>query len=411
MFRGFVGEGVKMTRFRRTALWAFVSCLAVVKWVAVPPLAHAIGGTEGTFEYAIDAPWRMEPTVLTGGGLAYSAIPIQISIHDAHEVGRDRQGISNASNIALGRVCKVVVRERRATDAPGAPPTGPTTTVPFSGLDEVEYTQGRWPAPGDANQANPPYGLCRAWAGQDCAAFDRVTGSSEWHASLDYRPSQVSPGTTVSLQVEVHLTKNPTSSCATAPASARVKLVNELGVYNAPAPLPRFGPEWAYGDLHYHSQGTDNEGESAYNYRGVLRAMGALGIDFAFATEHASNSRQIIDVDAKADLSGIEIPPAETRLGLRDMSHARFGFLHGVLNGAGGANGQAALLTGLAGGPAATPQIFLGGEVDLIPELAPGTQYGDILPWGNGQEWSTQNLCVGPLRLGPLAITCATFGV
>jgi hypothetical protein len=47
-------------------------------------------------------------------------------------------------------------------------------------------------------------------------------------------------------------------------------------VHLGETPLPRFDNRWLYGDLHYHSQGTDNEGEAAYNYRGVLRAMGAL---------------------------------------------------------------------------------------------------------------------------------------
>ena len=63
-------------------------------------------------------------------------------------------------------------------------------------------------------------------------------------------------------------------------------------------PAPRFRDDrWAYGDLHFHGQGTDNEGESGYNYRGVIRAMGAMGLDFVLATEHASDSDQILDVD------------------------------------------------------------------------------------------------------------------
>ena len=344
------------------------------------------------------------------GGLTYGAIPIQISIHDANNVGRDREG-TDLHEIRLGKVCKVVVRERGPSDGPGDPPSGPTSTIPFVKLDEVEYTRGRWPAPQDAQNA-PEHALCRAWAGENCTGFDRVGGSSEWHASFDYSPSQTAPSMSVSLQIEIHLTKDPLSSCELVLDSNHIRMVNELSVYYAPAPLPRFGSGWLYGDLHYHSQGTDNEGESAYNYRGVIRAMGAMGLDFAFATEHASNSKQIVDVDAKlGDIFDLEFPPEEIRAGLRDMSKVRFGVLHGLLHGAGGADLEAPLLTGLAGQPTA-PQIFLGGEVDLIPELAPGTEYGDSIPWGNHQEWSTENLCVGNLLDlgGPFTIDCESLG-
>ena len=54
--------------------------------------------------------------------------------------------------------------------------------------------------------------------------------------------------------------------------------------------MPRFNDaRWAYGDLHFHGQGTDNEGEDGYSYRSVIRAMGAMGIDFVLASEHASD--------------------------------------------------------------------------------------------------------------------------
>jgi hypothetical protein len=399
---------------RRVALAAGVGVLAASSGLLLPSLAHAIAGIEGTFEYAIDAPWRIEPRVLPSGALAYGAIPIQISIHDANNVGHDREGVSDPHTLALGRVCKVVVRERGSADAPGEPPRGKATSLLFSRLEEVEYTRGRWPAPGEPYPAVPEHALCRAWKGEDCTGFDRVGGSSEWHASFGYQPASVKPATAVSLQVEVHLTKDPLSSCEIVPDYNHIRLVNELRVYFAPAPLPRFGGGWLYGDLHYHSQGTDNEGESAYNYRGVIRAMGAMGMDFAFATEHASNSQQVIDVDAKlGDIFHLEFPPSETRAGLRDMSRGRFRFLQGVLHGPGGANVEAPLLTGLAGRRRAAPQVFLGGEVDLIPELAPGTAYGDLIPWGNGQEWSTENLCFGNLLDlgGPLTIGCEDFGV
>jgi hypothetical protein len=401
------------THFRQAAFWVVVSSLSALGWLADPPLAHAIPGIEGKFEYAIDAPWRLEPT-FTKGGLAYGAIPVQISIHDAHvltaDYGADRAGVSNPEDVALGRVCRVVVRERAETDGPGDVPSGPVKTFHVKDLDEIETTRGYWRAPVEPDPDVPPHhGLCRGWAGQDCSPFDKVRGSSEWHASLSYRPSVQKPATYVSLQVEVHLTKDPVSSCDIIPDYDHVKLVNELRVYHAPAPLPRFGSNWIYGDLHYHAQGTDNDAESAYNYRGVIRAMGAMGIDFTFATDHASNSQQIRDADVDIDIGSIEVDVRWR--GLRDISEPRFKFLHGLLHGPGGANIQAPLLAGVAGGPPAAPQVFLGGEVDLIPEYAPGTKYGDLIPWGNGQEWSTKNLCFGTVNLGLTSVSCESLGI
>jgi len=399
-----VTRGHARTRARRLGLAAGIAAVAM-PWLLPPRIVHAITGIEGTFEYAIDAPWRIEPIVLAGGGLSYGAIPIQISIHDANNVGMDVRGIQTDGLVALGRVCRAVVRERRPGDAPGQPPSGPSTVVRLGDLDEIEYTRGRWRAPAEGPAENPPHALCRGWAGEDCSGFDVVRGTSEWHATFAYTPEEARPSTSVFLQVEVHLTKDPQGSCEIIPDYDHIRLVNELRVHLAPAPLPRFGNGWLYGDLHYHGQGTDNEGESAYNYRGVIRALGALGMDFAFAAEHASNSLQIADTDVATifDL----FSPFERRVGLRDMSRARFRFLHGVLNEPGGANRQAALLSGLARPPVRGPQVFLGGEVDLIPEVPPGTVYGDVLPWGNAQEWSTENLCFGSI----FGFDCQELGV
>ena len=51
-------------------------------------------GIEGTFEYAIDAPWRLEPVGFPGSW-DHGAIPITISVHDANMVNAD----SNYSSI------------------------------------------------------------------------------------------------------------------------------------------------------------------------------------------------------------------------------------------------------------------------------------------------------------------------
>src|SRR5262245_241019 len=44
---------------------------------------EAINGLEGTFEFACDAPWRIEPQKQANGSVQYGAIPIQVTIHDA----------------------------------------------------------------------------------------------------------------------------------------------------------------------------------------------------------------------------------------------------------------------------------------------------------------------------------------
>ena len=404
-----------MARFRWIRGAAiFIAMLAMLDSRPFAPPVHAIAGIEGTFEYAIDAPWRIEPAAIRNGSPIYGPIPIQISIHDAIFVGRDPDYVRDLTDLSLGRVCSIEVRERAPGDPPGAPPTGASRLYHLSDLQEVEYTRGLWPRPGDPTI--PEHALCKAWSGQDCTGFDRVSGSLEWHGLLSHLPVGAQPGTILSLQVEVRVAKDPSSSCEIIPADNLVRLTNETSVYVAPLALPRFGAGWLYGDLHYHSQGTDNEGESAYNYRGVLRAMSALGMDFAFANEHASNSEQIVDVDVTIGvLDGIDIFQAHH--GVRDMSHTRYRFLHDLLNLGGGANADAAIVTSAGDAePAArlrpVPQIFLGGEVDLIPELPPGTQFRDLVPWGNGQLWDTDNLCVGTLvDLGPLVISCDSLNI
>jgi hypothetical protein len=403
----------------RTAAFVFVFLLLAAA-LAAPP-ARAIVGVEGTMEYAIDAPWRIEPAAVVGGAPVYDAIPITISIHDANLLGVDRDYLGDDATehaLRLGRVCSVIVRQRAGGDAPGDDPSGPAAEFPAAALEEMEHTFGRWPAPGDADQSDPPHELCRAWAGEDCGPVARVGGTSDWFGSLRYAPVGAVPGSTLSLQVEVRVARDPLSDCAGLPDGEAVRLINEMSIFLAPEGLPRFGPDWLYGDLHYHSQGTDNEGESGHSYRGVLRAMGPMGLDFAFTTEHASNSPQIVDVDAEfGDIFDIEFPPDETRRGLRDMSAARFGFLDDLLHLDGGADLEAARITRAGASEPATrlrpvPQLFLGGEVDLIPELPPGTHFGDSIPWGNGQSWNTDNLCFGNIDiLGIFDINCGTLGI
>ena len=102
-------------------------------------------------------------------------------------------------------------------------------------------------------------------------------------------------------------------------------------------------------------------------YRGVIRAMGALGLDFEFAPEHASNSRQIIGAEVDASWCGVD--GNVNKDALQDMSVERFRFLNDVLHGARGVNRTVALAGPKGRLPQGylsnrvIPQIFLGGEV------------------------------------------------
>ena len=193
------------------------------------------------------------------------------------------------------------------------------------------------------------------------------------------------------------VTKDPTTVCnAAAKPADLITLENHVTVHFGEEPLPRFDNRWLQGDLHYHAQGTDNEGESGYNYRGVARAMGALGVDFVLAAEHASNSRQIMDADV--DREGCNIRGTSSSNGLRDMSPERFRFLHSQLHGAGGVNTSAALAGPIGRAPQSYlthrvfPQIFLGGELDAIPETEDGGRY---VAYGNGETYDLYDLLHG----------------
>lgn len=70
-----------------TALPGLLAALAVLAVLAVLTLpadrAFAIAGKGGKLEFAIDGPWRMEPSGAGGGLAAYGFIPIQISFRIA----------------------------------------------------------------------------------------------------------------------------------------------------------------------------------------------------------------------------------------------------------------------------------------------------------------------------------------
>src|ERR1041384_2667393 len=80
---------------------AWILFLSVLLAAKMTPAARALSGLEGTFEFACDAPWRMEPSAGADGRVEYGAIPVQISIHDAMHAGLDNVSYPPALLAAL----------------------------------------------------------------------------------------------------------------------------------------------------------------------------------------------------------------------------------------------------------------------------------------------------------------------
>lgn len=151
-------------------------------------------------------------------------------------------------------------------------------------------TAGAWPSGPD--EGDRRHSICRRWAGEDPEPFRDLTGTSEWHATLWYTPTDRNrvPGNTLVLEIEVVLARRGWTDrlresvqlvSGLELGNSIITLRNYVKVHLAADPLPRFNRRWLYGDFHYHAQGTDNEGEAAYNYRGVIRSDGRDGAGFS----------------------------------------------------------------------------------------------------------------------------------
>ncbi|MEO8702859.1 MAG: hypothetical protein ABI867_22635, partial [Kofleriaceae bacterium] len=342
---------------------------------------QALYGAEGDYEFAIDAPWRIEPTM---PGLDYDAIPITITINDAYfKVDNALEYIGPAVwQAGLGQVKALTVTEHGVG----------TFDIPLAHLHEVERVIGPWHVSGGPD---PQHQLCRRWAGEDCAGSDIMvlTETSEWHATVFYKPHGLqTPGSDVRLDFaltvsQVNRAQTPVPYPLPKPDHV---FENQVSVHLGEAPLPRFDDTtWAYGDLHYHSQGTDNEGESGYGYRSVVHAMAALGLDFALASEHASDSEQMndLDIDVGSVFTGIESFDGDL---LRDMNDARYGHLWHWLQDQGGANRVLTAQRHATPSRLRVPQIFLGGEVDVVPETPAGSY---VIDYGNGLHYDILSAC------------------
>lgn len=385
----------------------------------------AIASVMGGADTAIDAPWRLEPI---GDDVAaqvsvYPPIPIVVSIHDA-SLQRDPE-----KRIPFGDFCGVTVKESWKDGQYHYDPLVPQdlpdqewvlrTIIPANSpaVREIERSD-RWPYSSD-HAAN--HRVCRQWAGESCASNLNPASSAEWHATIAYVPQQMAIGGTSAHLVnelrngdDVYLTVTASFARAgtTCAANDRVGFTDTLAVHLGNQGLPRFGENWVYGDLHYHSQGTDNEGESAYAYRPTLQAMRAMGLDFAFATEHASDSGQVTDMDpifvdnppdtiipdfiedwvvdkVNDKLSGFEVLPSVEAA--RDMNQERWNALRDWLNRAGnGANAEA--LRAFAGGRR-VPRLFLGGEVDVVPEMSAYERQIGSIYYGNRRQYRWGDAC------------------
>jgi len=402
----------------------------------------AIASVMGGADVAVDAPWRLEPIGSDVDVLSnvYPPIPIVVTVHDA-SMQRDAETAK-----PYGEFCGIHLNELWQDNSTHyyPPPEFPqggvdpplevwalTTDIKANNaaVREIERSD-KWPASSDV-AAN--HRVCKQWAGENCAAMNvlNVGTSAEWHATIAYTPQQLvttrsaasraSParnGDDIELVVTAQFARSG-STCAN--STARVQFTDRVKVHLGDA-LPRFDANHVYGDLHYHSQGTDNEGESAYAYRPTLQAMRAMGLDFIFATDHASDSDQVTDMDpifidtvpdipvlpAVAEqwavdfinkkLAGFDVLASVEAA--RDMNQQRFNAMRAWLNTPNtGANAQ--VMKAFAGGTRPS-RIFLGGEVDVVPEISEAERSSGSLMYGNGRAYRWGEACTkvpGPLLL------------
>jgi hypothetical protein len=356
--------------------WVAAFLLAAVN----PQSTVAIGGQFG-LEFAIDAPWRLEPISVSAGRYTYPPIPITVAFHDTlFEDGRGTLASLKFPKISVGKLVGIRVTEI-GTNQP------PVTDIPTTALEEIEVKRDL-----SVKAAEPIHHICRPSLGQDCTSLLKISDSHEWHAVVWYTPRvAVTPGRNIYLKVTVRtvakmlLPAGQPGGTTVLEVDVPKEWTNHLVVHAGEAPLPRFGAEWLYGDVHYHSQMTDNEGESAYSYRNVARALGATGLDFVFATDHASNGEQ---VDGQAG----------GRVEARDLNRSRFGAAKGILYAPDGVNQLIVTEATRIGFPrvkggGVVPQVYMGEELDAWPEISRAEfadakfHYGDFGLYGGGLKY------------------------
>ncbi len=376
-----------------------VSVLSIVALaLASATPAQAIGGQIG-LEFAIDAPWRIEPVVLSDGRNSYGPIPISVTFQDAvFEQARGWLGSKAFEQIVVGRLKEIRISEMGAAGAEGV------TVIAPSQLAEIERKSRV-----STITREPPHELCRPSPGQDCAELLEISNSHEWHTGFWFTPKRpMAPGLRLQLQVTVVTTLAPIGTPPAQASRAERSWTNRLIVVAGERPLPRFGDAWLYGDLHYHSQMTDNEGETGYSYRNVVRAMGAMGLDFVFATDHASNGQQIDGGIAGEVCADSPIPSFLAGCKeARDLNPQRFAAAKTILYGPDGANeaiGREASRLARVKSANILPQIYMGEELDAVPEMSAAERNAGAITYGDGQlyHYADVNDCVTKPFTSPL---------
>ena len=373
------------------------------------------------------------------GHAAGGLVPITVAFDDASMQ-------TDARRLNLHRFCGVAVLE--VNDNPSLT-WGDVVVHSFAPnqFHEIEAS-AKWPAEDERPLFHK---VAKIWKGDSPEELLDINASAEWHATLRYTPfTSQTPGRDLVLNVAAIVSSDDTcpgflsSGLPTKWSTIEPKnyqsgpyrlFQNLLRVHYGEKALPRFDvpspifgkgdlttralpirglptspSPWVYGDLHYHSQGTDNEGESGLSYRSVIQSMKAMGLDFVFATEHASNSVQVTDLDdvwvdnlpdpwwmpnalrdkALGAIEELKAPSIEEG-GLdarRDMSDRRFRELLGYLHDVDGVNVEVG-----SSGAGRVPQIFLGGEVDAIPEMSQAEKDSLGLSYGEGLSYRWGDVC------------------
>jgi len=314
---------------------------------------------------------------MVDGERIYDPVPITISIHDEDtNVYSTKHRIQSFCGLSVAHLTPSGRSERVFH------PASELSWVEVTGSDRSDPTYWPYNSP-----VRPWHGVCHPRT-EDCAELMKIHSSSEWHGQLLLDGLENPEPRTLELIAWV---SDGDRTCEE-DTTAWLALRNYARLTFAVEPLPRFAEadEWIYGDLHYHSQSTDNEGESGYAYRAVATTLAAMGVDFVYATDHASDSEQIVDANVSAS--------PETFRGVRDLSQPRWDAAIDYLHGPDGANHEGATF---ASTHARVPRIFLGAEVDVMPELetlppSPLSSWPDPfaalaewkVPYGNKQEWN-----------------------
>lgn len=405
---------------KKANLTSLAGGLLALGMLLQPQSAMPVAGQWGVV-FAIDAPWRLEPVEYSrtriNSRINYGAIPIIISFRQAiNELGREHDALArrifldSGPEITVGKVTEVTVTEIvRDRFLPNSTKLAPQSTTRITPAQFREVERKRIIATKDNE---PPHELCRPFLGEPCDGMLSISDTDEWHAMFWYTPAEpIFPGRNVHLIVSVLTVSG---------GNGRHVWEGSLVIHAGESPLPRFGTNWLYGDLHYHSQMTTNEGEFGYSYRNVARILGKLGLDFVFTTDHASNGSIVmgeVTVGRCGSPLGLTCPNyLPSRFGTtncedgnkvrtcslygataaRDLNASRFVAAKTIIYGPDGATAAGARDAEFGLGRVRRdnifPQVYMGEEVDAWPEISSEEQRSGAIVYGEGLKYSWANI-------------------